>query len=166
MKPKTIKGKELLKQISAASFREDGSGGYHNYEIEDILKFLAICISDNANLGYSTSIAGLGTFKVKQGYSIKGKSNLTGEEYNTLTDKTLSFRVDSIMKNMLNKGQLMIVNKRQLEHIVSSIVEQRLGAKENDLQSHIDFTYEVIARLEDIHFKNHHTFFVQLPLVE
>lgn len=96
MKPKTIKGKEFLRQLSESS-------EYHAYEFEDMLNRLAICVAENANSGYSTGIAGLGTFKVKEGYCIKGRSNLTGEEYNTKTDKSLSFKVDGVMRNMLNE---------------------------------------------------------------
>lgn len=97
MKPITIQGKELVKQVSIAS-------GYHSYEVQDILTSLAICLAENSKLGYSTCIKGIGTFKVKKGYSIKGKSNLTGENYDTISRNTLSFKVDSIMGNALNDG--------------------------------------------------------------
>jgi len=95
-KQKTIHGKALLKQVAETS-------GYHAYEVEDILNALAICIAENSKSGYSTCIKGIGTFKVKKGYAIKGKSNLTGENYDTISRNTLSFKVDSIMGNALNE---------------------------------------------------------------
>lgn len=95
MKVKTIQGKEFLKQLSELS-------GYRLYEVEDILNNLAIAIADNTKQGYNTCIRGIGTFKAKSGYNICGISNLTGEEYNTMTKNSLSFKADSIMLNMLN----------------------------------------------------------------
>lgn len=101
-KPKVIKDKALLKQIAEDS-------GYRLYEIEDILNSLAICIADNANSGYDTLIKGIGTFRLKPGYEMTGKSNLTGEEYKTRSKNTLSLRIDSLMSNSLNNsGDLKI----------------------------------------------------------
>ena len=94
-KPKVIQGKELLKQLAELS-------GYRIYELEDMINNLAICIADNAKLGYSTSIRGLGTINFKQGHKIKGISNLTGEEYNTVSRNTLTLKIDGIMSNALN----------------------------------------------------------------
>lgn len=95
-KSKVIKDKALLRQIAEDS-------GYRIYEIQDILDCLAICIADNANSGYDTLIKGIGTFRLKPGYNIRGRSNLTGEEYNTLTARSLSLKIDSLMRNKINK---------------------------------------------------------------
>lgn len=95
MKVKTIKGVELVAQICDIS-------GYRKYEVQDMLEALAIVVADNAKQGYATCIRGIGTLKVKQGYCIRGRSNLTGEEYNTLTAKSLTLKIDSIMSNALN----------------------------------------------------------------
>lgn len=94
-KQKIIQGRDLLKHLSELS-------GYHSYEIEDVLKSLAFCIAESINQGYDVNIKGLGTFKMKPGYNICGISNLTGEEYNTVTKNILSFKTDSTMLNMLN----------------------------------------------------------------
>lgn len=94
-KPKVIQGKELLKQLAELS-------GYRIYELEDVLNSLAIAIADNAKLGYSTHLKGIGTIKFKQGHKIKGISNLTGEEYNTVSRNTLTLKIDSVMSNVLN----------------------------------------------------------------
>lgn len=94
-KPKVIQGKELLKQIAQDS-------GYRIYEIEDMINSLANTIADNANKGYHTCIKGIGTFKPKDGYNISGRSNLTGEEYSTMTRNNLSLKIDGIMGNALN----------------------------------------------------------------
>lgn len=91
-----IKNKELIKQVAEQS-------GYHQYEVIDILKALAICIANNTNMGYSTAVEGIGTFSPKNGYNIKGVSNITGKEYNTMTSNTLSFKIDSLMRNTLNR---------------------------------------------------------------
>ena len=96
-KPKVIQGKELLKQLAELS-------GYRLYEIEDVLNNLAICIADNAKLGYSTHLKGIGTINYKQGHNIEGISNLTGEEYNTTSRNTLTLKIDSIMSNALNES--------------------------------------------------------------
>lgn len=95
---KTIQGKELLKQVAYES-------GYFDYEVIDILNALSIVISENANQGINTSVKGLGTFKLKKGYSIKGKSNLTGNTYETTSMNSLSFIADSLMKNALNNTE-------------------------------------------------------------
>jgi nucleoid DNA-binding protein len=96
-KPKVIQGKELLKQLAELS-------GYRIYELEDMLNNLATAIADNAKLGYSTNIKGIGTISYKQGHNIRGTSNLTGEEYNTVTRNTLTLKIDSVMSNILNES--------------------------------------------------------------
>lgn len=98
---RTVLFSEIVKQISDASWGEDGLGGYEDYEVRDVLHLLAYVVQHNLRQDNAIKLDGIGWLTLRKQKPRVWKTALFGKEVRSKANCSLSIRADQAMKRVL-----------------------------------------------------------------
>lgn len=98
---RTILFSEIVKQVSDASWGEDGLGGYEDYEVRDVLHLLAYIVQHNLRQDNAIKLDGIGWLTLRKQRPRVWKTALFGKEVHSKANCSLSIRADKAMKRVL-----------------------------------------------------------------
>lgn len=78
------------------------SSGYLKYEVEDVMRHLAYCVTRLLKLGSKVDIEGIGTFSRRESKDRTFKSAFNSVEYKVSTKISATLKPDRLLKNALN----------------------------------------------------------------